>query len=698
MELARERPRFGYRRLQVLLGRAGEQVNHKRVHRVYREAGLMFRRKKRKHCVREGKPLVARTSANQEWALDFVHDAVECGRAIRVLSVVDAYTRECLALEVDTSFASRRVTRVLDAIVAKRGMPEAIRCDNGPEFTSRHFLAWCVERQIEVIHIQPGKPTQNGRIESFHGRLREECLTVSWFQNLFDARRKIAAWQKEYNEERPHSSLDTAAERIAAAQAADFYIAERGARDSTEGVTKPTGKSITRMRRCPASEVIHGLYRGRAAQSTQLVSYHVGRTDFRGSCLPCDRGVCGPAGHGELGFIRSEPAETGRPGYDPRDLLKLYLYGYLWQIRSSRRLETECQRNVEVMWPLGRLVPDYKSIAEFRRMHREAVAEAGAELVRFARSVGLVRGEWVAIDGSKFQSVSSVDRVREREALKRYLDQVERADEENEVVIDASAVADALEKLKSDPEPEAAFMKIGRQLTPGYNVQTAVDAKHGLIVAHKVTTDANDQRMLLPMAEAAKQAVGSPASLNVIADGGYSNGEQSETCESQGIVPYVPPKRTVNNHGDGKLFDRTEFVYDEATDTFRCPAGQTLWRKQFSKKDRTVTYTPRRKVCGPCALKARCTLGPRRYVSRHLHEGALQRMQQRTTPEVMRLRAATVELPFAALKYRIFGHPRFLLRGLAGAQTEINLATLVYNLKRMLNVLGACELRDALTV
>jgi transposase len=240
-------------------------------------------------------------------------------------------------------------------------------------------------------------------------------------------------------------------------------------------------------------------------------------------------------------------------------------------------------------------------------------------------------------------------------------------------------------------------MKIGRQLTPGYNVQTAVDAKHALIVAHKVTTAANDQRMLLPMAEAAKQAVGSPPSLNVIADGGYSNGEQSETCESQGIVPYVPPKRTVNNHGDGKLFDRTEFVYDEATDTFRCPAGQTLWRKQFSKKDRTVTYTPRRKVCGPCALKARCTLGPRRYVSRHLHEGALQRMQQRTTPEVMRLRAATVELPFAVLKYRIFGHPRFLLRGLAGAQTEISLATLVYNLKRMLNVLGGCQLRDALT-
>jgi putative transposase len=233
VELAREKPRFGYRRLHVLLGRAGEHVNHKRVHRVYREAGLMLRRKKRKHCVRAGTPLLARTAANQEWGLDFVHDAVECGRAIRVLSVVDAYTRECLALEVDTSFASRRVTRVLEDRIAERGRPQAIRCDNGPEFTSRHFLAWAVERQIEVIHIQPGKPTQNGRVESFHGRLREECLRVSWFQNLFDARRKIAAWHKEYNQERPHSSLGyRTPKEFAAAQAAGFYPAEREARDS----------------------------------------------------------------------------------------------------------------------------------------------------------------------------------------------------------------------------------------------------------------------------------------------------------------------------------------------------------------------------------------------------------------------------------------------------------------------------------
>ena len=207
VELAREKPRYGYRRLHVLLQREGEVVNHKRGHRVYVAAGLAIRRKKRKHCRRAGTPLQICTAANQEWALDFVHDAVASGRTIRVLSVVDAYTRECLALEVDTSFASRRVTRVLGQIVSERGAPQSIRCDNGPELTSRHMLAWCIERQIELVNIQPGKPMQNGRLESFNGRLREEFLNVSWFENLFDARRKIGAWHKEYNVERPHSSL-----------------------------------------------------------------------------------------------------------------------------------------------------------------------------------------------------------------------------------------------------------------------------------------------------------------------------------------------------------------------------------------------------------------------------------------------------------------------------------------------------------
>lgn len=207
VEIAREKPRFGYRRLHVLLQRAGEAVNHKRVYRVYREAGLCLRRKKRKHCTRLSVPLRPCTAANQEWALDFVHDAIAAGRSIRVLSIVDAYTRECLALEVDTSFASRRVTRVLEDIIRQRGRPQSIRCDNGPELTSRHFLAWSIEQKIELVHIQPGRPMQNGRCESFNGRLREECLRVSWFANLFDARRKIADWRQDYNEQRPHSSL-----------------------------------------------------------------------------------------------------------------------------------------------------------------------------------------------------------------------------------------------------------------------------------------------------------------------------------------------------------------------------------------------------------------------------------------------------------------------------------------------------------
>jgi transposase len=398
----------------------------------------------------------------------------------------------------------------------------------------------------------------------------------------------------------------------------------------------------------------------------------------------------------QLQFVRAEPAETGRPGYDPRDLLKLYLYGYLHQIRSSRRLEAECRRNLEVMWLLGRLQPDYKSIAEFRRMHSQAVTEAGAELVRFARSVGLVKGETVAVDGSKFRTVASAKTVREREAVKRYLEQMDEADAQEEMVIDPSAVQAALEKLKKDPEPEAKFMRTAQGIAPAYNVQTAVDAEHALIVAQKVTDDATDNRLLLPMAAAAKQAVGNPDSLNVVADAGYSNGEQAEACEKQGLVPHVPANRSVNTQGNGHLFDRSQFQYDEPTDSFRCPAGQILKRKQLSRKDRAVYYAGQAEICGACSLKRQCTAGAQRLLTRHLHEAALQGMNQRATPEMMRLRRSTVEHPFASLKYRIFGHPRFLLRGLKGAQTEISLATMVYNLKRMMNVRGANSLRTVL--
>lgn len=398
-----------------------------------------------------------------------------------------------------------------------------------------------------------------------------------------------------------------------------------------------------------------------------------------------------------LGFVRAEAAETGRPGYDPRDLLKLYIYGYLHQIRSSRRLEAECQRNLEVMWLLGRLVPDHKSIAEFRRLHRDAVTSTGAELIRFARSVGLVRGEWVAIDGSKFRAVSSSASVHERNALERYLERMEEADAEEEMEIDPAAVAAALEKLKQHPEPEARFMRTPSGKVPAYNVQIAVDDQHALIVTQQVNDEASDNRSLQPMAEAAQAAVSEPGrTLHAVADAGYSNGEQAEACEARGIVPHVPANRAVNNRGDGKLFDRTEFHYDEATDTFLCPAGQRLHRHQ--RKERCIVYAGSREICGSCELKERCTVGSRRLLKKHLHDGALERMQQRATPEVMRLRRSIVEHPFAALKYGIFGHPRFLLRGLNGAQTETSLAVLVYNLKRLLKVVGGRHLRARLAV
>jgi transposase len=397
----------------------------------------------------------------------------------------------------------------------------------------------------------------------------------------------------------------------------------------------------------------------------------------------------------ELGFVRAEAAETGRPGYDPRDLLKLYLYGYLQQIRSSRRLESECRRNVELMWLLGRLCPDHKSIAEFRRMHRQAVTQAGAELVKFARSVGLIRGEWIAIDGSKFRAVSSASSVQERAAVERYLESLETADREDEPVVENSAVAAALEKLRRHTEPEAGFMKTRQGLLPAYNVQTAVDAEHGLIVAQQVLAEANDTRSLLPMAEAAQQAVGqASAPIHVVADAGYSNGEQAAACESKGILPHVPAHRGVNARGNGKLFDRTAFQYQEESNTMLCPAGHRL--HSDGRNGRAIVYLGRAEVCGACALKPQCTVSRRRIVHRHVHEDALQRMQQRATPAAMQLRRRTVEHPFAILKYPIFGHPRFLLRGLEGTRVEMSLAVMAYNFKRMLKLMGGAALKTAL--
>jgi putative transposase len=207
-DLAREKPRWGYRRLGVLLEKKGEKVNPKRLFHVYQRAGLGVRRRERKRLERSAATMPLFVRPNQEWSMDFVSDALANGRAVRALTVVDNFTKEAPAIEVDCSLSAPRVTRVLDEVIEDRGtVPESIRIDNGPEFTSRCFLTWAEQRGIRLVHIQPGKPTQNSFIESFNGRFRDECLNANWFENLADAKRKIEAWRLEYNEIRPHSSL-----------------------------------------------------------------------------------------------------------------------------------------------------------------------------------------------------------------------------------------------------------------------------------------------------------------------------------------------------------------------------------------------------------------------------------------------------------------------------------------------------------
>lgn len=207
LTLAKQQPRYGYRRLWALLVRQGWEVDIKRVHRLYKAEGLMVRRLRRKRLTRTValNPLLVRP--NQEWAMDFISDALITGRALRTFTLIDSYTKQSLAIEVNTGISSRHVTRVLERVIAERGLPGSIRCDNGPEFTSLFFTEWCKEHEIAVLHIQPGKPVQNGHVESFNGRFRDECLNPNLFVNLNDARRKIEAWRNEYNGERPHSSL-----------------------------------------------------------------------------------------------------------------------------------------------------------------------------------------------------------------------------------------------------------------------------------------------------------------------------------------------------------------------------------------------------------------------------------------------------------------------------------------------------------
>jgi len=422
-----------------------------------------------------------------------------------------------------------------------------------------------------------------------------------------------------------------------------------------------------------------------------------------------------------LGFEKAVPERTGRPGFDPRDLLKLHLYGYFNRVRSSRRLEQECHRNVEVLWLLNQLAPDHKTIADFRRDNRGPIVKVCRELVKFCREHGLFGAELVAIDGSKFAGQNSPQRARTLKQLKKegeeldkriagYLAQLDAADAEEaseEVACgDARAALAALQGQRADVAQKVQLMEEMKltQVTStdrdarlmlaarggyvvGYNVQVAVDGEHGLIVHHAVTQDATDQNQLVAAAEGAKEALG-VEKLDVAADAGYGDAAELKRCEEGGITPYVPHPRSVNTKGH---FDKSQFTYEPESNTYRCPAGETLRFHSASVQKQAINYVGI--ACSGCKLKPQCTDAKARWVTRHMHEDALERTAERMKqrPDIMKRRGALAEHPFGIIK-DMMGYPRFLCRGLRAVAAEMAISVTVFNLKRLISILGADQL------
>lgn len=426
-----------------------------------------------------------------------------------------------------------------------------------------------------------------------------------------------------------------------------------------------------------------------------------------------------------LGFRRAHPAATGRPAYHPGDMLKLYVYGYLNQVRSSRRLERESLRNIELLWLLKRLSPDFKTIADFRKDNGAAIRRVCREFVLFCREQELFASRLVAIDGSKFQAAASPKRVIGQREVTEGLERLDRriaeylegfndkdddgsgpdGDGDGRVALEAlrerraelAALGDRLEaegrSTLTDGEPEARKMRMsdGRKV-PAYNVQTAVDSRSHLILHHDVTEEATDNRQLAAVAFETRSALGG-GDLEVVADAGYSNGEMADACEKAGIVVNAPANRSINNHGD--FFEKSAFTYDSTADSYTCPAGEALPRKTYSSKDKLYLYTT--DGCGQCALKSKCTKAKKRWVTRHFFEEALLRMNQRVrdNPALMTLRRATAEHPFGTIK-RMTNGGRFLTRGMENVKTETALSILSYNMLRAINILGVRNMIAAL--
>jgi transposase len=433
-----------------------------------------------------------------------------------------------------------------------------------------------------------------------------------------------------------------------------------------------------------------------------------------------------------LEFKHSVVLNEGRPPYAPDDLLKLYLYGYWNRVRTSRRLEAECQRNLEVMWLVGTLSFDHKTIADFRRENAKPFKAVCAQFVQFLREAQLVGGETpvVAVDGSKFKAsaskasmVSAEQAAKQREKIEarvaEYLKELDEADRQSEGEPAPARIEAALKRLRERDEKlqqaqaqlAVRAESVGKDETPragltdpdcvmltgkgttmaGYNVQQAVDTRHKLIVAHEVGTQRNDHRCLEPMASAAQQALGAEA-LTAIADTGYMNGAQAQACEERHITPVVPMPEVVNARAD-HLYPKTQFVYDPLTDTYRCPAGELLSRYKRDHKAKTDYYWTR--ACMGCAMKLKCTTSQRRSIARSWYADAAERAHQRAQDRsFMRLRSATAEHPFGNLKAMMPGG--FLVRTLPKVQGEMALTVLTYNLKRTLSILGFEQLMQKL--
>jgi transposase len=426
----------------------------------------------------------------------------------------------------------------------------------------------------------------------------------------------------------------------------------------------------------------------------------------------------------ELGFGGLDPEATGRPSYHPSVLLKLYIYGYLNRVQSSRRLEREAGRNIEVMWLTGRLVPDHKTIADFRRDNGPAIRKVCAQFVALCRAIGLLTTASVAIDGSKFKAVNTRDKNFTRakmerrlaqieESVARYLSQLDTADrqEPSEALAAKTAhlkeklakLASELQRLKAIEKEMLASPDQQISLTDsdsrsmatsgrgsgvvGYNAQIAVDTEHHLIVAHEVTNTGSDRAQLAKMASQAKEVL-HVEHLDVVADRGYFNSPEILACEQAGISVTLPKPMTSGAKADGR-FGKQDFVYLSTEDVYRCPAGEKLTYRFTGEEDGKMLRHYWTTACPTCPLKSQCTPASLRRVTRWEHEHVLEVVQQRldANPQAMRQRRETAEHPFATLKMRM-GATHFLMKQLPKVAIEMALHVLAYNLTRVMNIMG----------